>query len=38
MHDHASLPVISFGEDEQGEVYFTIVAANGQGIFTFAKK
>jgi glucose/arabinose dehydrogenase len=29
------MPVISFGEDEQGEVYFTIVTPNGQGIFKF---
>jgi len=29
------MPVISFGEDEQGEVYFMIVAANGQGIYRF---
>lgn len=31
------LPVITFGEDEQGEVYFTIVTADGKGIFRFAK-
>jgi glucose/arabinose dehydrogenase len=31
------MPVMSFGEDEQGEVYFTIVSANGHGIYTFAK-
>jgi glucose/arabinose dehydrogenase len=30
-----NLPVISYGEDEQGEVYFTIVTPNGQGIFKF---
>lgn len=29
------LPIISFGEDEQGEVYFTIVAPNGKGIYKF---
>lgn len=29
------LPVISFGEDEQGEVYFMIVSPSGQGIFRF---
>ncbi len=29
------IPVLSFGEDEQGEVYYTIEAANGQGIFRF---
>ena len=27
------LPVISFGEDEMGEVYFAIVSANGRGLF-----
>lgn len=30
------LPVVSFGEDEQGEVYFMIVTANGKGLFRFA--
>ena len=29
------LPVISFGEDEQGEVYFMIVSPSGQGIYRF---
>ena len=32
------LPVISFGEDEKGEVYFAIVSANGQGLFRFERK
>lgn len=32
------LPVISFGEDEAGEVYFTTVSAKGQGIYKFAAK
>lgn len=32
------LPIISFGEDEEGEVYFTLVTANGKGVFKFAKK
>ena len=31
------LPVITFGEDEEGEVYFTIVAANGRGIYRFER-
>jgi glucose/arabinose dehydrogenase len=31
------MPVISFGEDEEGEAYFTIVAPKGDGIYTFAK-
>ncbi len=30
-------PVISFGEDEQGEVYFLVVAPNGKGIYRFVK-
>jgi glucose/arabinose dehydrogenase len=32
-----AMPIISFGEDEAGEVYFTLVAPNGQGIYTFAR-
>jgi len=32
------LPVISFGEDEKGEVYFAIVSANGRGLFRFERK
>ena len=31
------LPVISFGEDEAGEVYFMIVSPTGQGIYTFKR-
>ena len=31
------LPIITFGEDEAGEVYFTIVAADGRGIYRFAR-
>jgi glucose/arabinose dehydrogenase len=31
------LPVITFGEDEQGEVYFTIVSPSGEGLFRFAR-
>ena len=30
-------PVLSFGEDENGEVYFLTVAANGKGIYRFTK-
>ena len=30
------LPIISFGEDEAGDVYFTMVTANGKGLFRFA--
>jgi glucose/arabinose dehydrogenase len=29
------MPVITFGEDEQGDTYFCIVAANGKGIYRF---
>ena len=32
------LAVISFGEDEAGEVYFNIVSPTGKGIYTFQKK
>ncbi|MEZ6058113.1 MAG: PQQ-dependent sugar dehydrogenase [Planctomycetaceae bacterium] len=32
------MPVISYGEDEAGEVYFMIVSPNGQGIHRFEKK
>ena len=31
------IPIISFGEDEAGEAYFTIVTPNGQGIYRFVK-
>ena len=31
------MPVISFGEDEAGEAYFTIVSSNGRGIYRFEK-
>jgi glucose/arabinose dehydrogenase len=30
-------PVLSFGEDEQGELYFLVVAPNGRGIYRFVK-
>lgn len=30
-------PVLSFGEDEQGEVYFMTYTANGKGIYRFVK-
>ncbi|MCA9113920.1 MAG: PQQ-dependent sugar dehydrogenase [Planctomycetaceae bacterium] len=30
------LPIITFGDDEQGDVYFTMVTANGRGLFRFA--
>jgi len=33
-----ALPVISFGEDEAGEVYFMIVSPTGQGIYHFVEK
>jgi len=31
------LPIVSFGEDEEGEAYFTIYTTNGQGIYRFVK-
>ena len=31
------MPVITFGEDEPGETYFCIVAADGKGIFRFVQ-
>jgi glucose/arabinose dehydrogenase len=37
LHSH-SQPVISFGEDEEGEVYFMIVAQNGRGLYRFVRK
>jgi glucose/arabinose dehydrogenase len=33
----AVLAMMSFGEDEDGEVYFTVVSPTGKGIYTFAK-
>ncbi len=30
-------PVLSFGEDEQGELYFLVVAPNGRGIYRIVK-
>jgi glucose/arabinose dehydrogenase len=32
------LPILSFGEDESGEMYFLIVAADGRGIFRFDRR
>ena len=37
-HDKEGLPVMSFGEDEEGEVYFTILSPDGRGIYTFRRK
>jgi glucose/arabinose dehydrogenase len=31
-------PIISFGEDEEGDVYYLIVAADGRGIYRFERK
>lgn len=36
-HDREGLPVLSFGEDEAGEVYFCILSPDGRGIYTFAR-
>lgn len=30
-------PVMAFGEDEKGEVYFLIASAKGQSVFKFTK-
>ena len=32
-----NLPILSFGEDENGEVYFLTTTVNGQGIYWFRK-
>ncbi len=32
------LPVITFGEDEEGEVCFVVVSGDGTGILRFTKK
>lgn len=37
-YDGAPMPIISFGEDEEGEVYFTTVSPTGQGIYKFVTK
>ena len=33
-----SLPIISFGEDESGEIYFMVVSSRGTGIYTFRRR
>lgn len=33
-----NIPMLTFGEDEAGEVYFTTVAADGKGIHKFVKQ
>lgn len=33
-----NLPILSFGEDEKGELYFLVVAADGHGIYRFKGK
>jgi glucose/arabinose dehydrogenase len=37
-YDDKSQPIVSFGEDEAGEVYFTVVTAKGVGIYTFGSE
>jgi glucose/arabinose dehydrogenase len=32
------LPIVSFGEDEDGEAYFTIFTTDGHGIYRFVRK
>lgn len=38
LYDGPAMPIISFGEDEAGEVYFTVVSPKGDGIYTFARQ
>lgn len=33
----AGFPVLAFGEDEQGEIYYTIETVNGRSVFQFGK-
>lgn len=37
IHDH-KLPILSFGEDDRGEVYLLTYSANGQGISRLKRK
>ena len=37
-YEGAALAVISFGEDEAGESYFTVVTPTGRGIYTFQNR
>jgi len=32
-----NLPILSFGEDEQGEIYFMTTSVTGKGIYQFVK-
>ncbi|QDT32716.1 family 16 glycoside hydrolase [Thalassoglobus polymorphus] len=32
------MPIVTFGEDAEGEIYFCIVTNNGKGIYTLKKK
>jgi glucose/arabinose dehydrogenase len=32
-----NLPIMSFGEDEQGDVYYLTYAANGRGVYRFVR-
>ncbi|MBT6155607.1 MAG: glucose sorbosone dehydrogenase [Planctomycetaceae bacterium] len=32
------LPILSFGEDQNGEIYFMLPTTTGRGLFTFAKQ
>jgi hypothetical protein len=33
----AKVPIMSFGEDEKGEIYFMTYSATGKGIYGFVK-
>ncbi len=37
-HEAEGLPVMAFGEDEAGEVYFTILTPTGKGIYSFRRQ
>ena len=34
----AACPILSFGDDEKGEVYFLTTTVTGQGIYWFSKR
>lgn len=36
--DKEGLAILSFGEDERGEIYFCVLSADGRGIYTLARR
>lgn len=32
------MPIVSFGEDAEGEIYFLMVTPNGKSVYTFEKE